>query len=100
MFHRTRTLQFLGALIVGLCVSAVPATADELGKTPEICDAYAPTPLCFYPAVSGTDTFNLSTHILHVGQELTGTYKWLIGGQGSGEIPAEAPSLWWTRALA
>jgi hypothetical protein len=77
------------ALAAALCLAAASAAADELGPTPQICDAYAPAPLCFYPAVAGTDTFNLSTHILHVGQELSGVYKWEIGGQGNGEYPAE-----------
>ncbi len=83
-----RTLLVVLALIaVGLTGSSA-ARADDLGPTPQECDAYAPQPLCFYPAVSGTDTFNLGGHILHVGQEVSGTYSWLIGGQGSGEYPA------------
>ncbi len=89
MVRRIRTIALLGALAVILCVAASPAGADELGPTPQICDAYAPAPLCFYAAVAGTDTFNLGTHILHVGQEVSGVYRWEIGGQGDGEDPAQ-----------
>jgi hypothetical protein len=89
MVSRIRMIWLLGALFAVPCLMAAPAVADELGPTPQICDAYAPAPLCFYAAVAGTDTFNLSTHILHVGQELSGVYRWEIGGQGNGEFPAE-----------
>ena len=59
-------------------IATVSASAgiDELGPTPQMCNAYAPIPLCFYPAVSGTDTFNIGTHILYPGDQVTGVYRW------------------------
>ena len=87
MFRKVRFAGLLAMVVAGLALSAAPALADELGPTPEICNAYAPTPLCFYAAVAGTDTFNIGSHILHVGQHVSGTYRWLIGGQGGGEFP-------------
>jgi hypothetical protein len=74
---------FIGTVITPV---AGAAGADELGPTPQICNVYAPTPVCFYAAVSGTDTFNLGGHILYPGQHVSGTYRWEIGGQGGGEF--------------
>ncbi len=81
------------AAVVGVIGFAAtpPAGAaglDDLGPTPQICNAYAPAPLCFYAAVSGTDTFNLGGHILFPGEHVSGTYRWEIGGQGGGEFAA------------
>lgn len=88
MFRLVRFTGLFALVAAGLAISTAPALADELGPTPEICNAYAPTPLCFYAAVAGTDTFNLGSHILHVGQDVSGTYRWEIGGQGNGEFAA------------
>jgi hypothetical protein len=66
--------------------SAGAAGVEDLGATPQICNVFAPTPNRFYAAVSGTDTFNFGSHILFRGQELSGTYRWEIGGQGDGEF--------------
>ena len=61
----------LGALLLTLALAA-PASAAT-GPAPGACNAYAPAPNCFYPAVSGTDTFKLSSHFVHVGDIVTGT---------------------------
>lgn len=76
----------LACVLVPLLVTGAAASIDDLGATPEICNAFAPKPLCFFAAISGTDTFNLSRHILFRGDEVTGTYRWSIGGQGGGEF--------------
>jgi hypothetical protein len=71
-------------------ILAAAAGADDIpGPLPTVCNAYAPAVNCFYAAVAGTDTFNIGTHILHIGQEVSGTYRWEIGGQGNGSMPAE-----------
>ena len=71
-----------------LGVSAAPAmAADPLGPTPVPCNGLS-IPLCFNAAVSGTDTFNIGSHIVHVGQVVSGVYRWEIGGQGGGEFPS------------
>jgi hypothetical protein len=76
-----------GAALAGTA-TANAAGVEDLGPTPQICNVYAPTPNCFYAAVSGTDTFNLGGHLLFKGQEVSGTYRWEIGGQGGGENPS------------
>ena len=68
--------------------SLAPAASAALGPAPTVCDAYAPVPNCYYSAVSGTDTFTISTHFAHIGQVISGTYAWEIGEQGNGEYPA------------
>lgn len=75
----------LAALLASFALAA-PAGAVT-GPAPGACNAYAPAPGCFYPAVSGTDTFTLSSHFVHAGQIITGTAKWEIGGQGRGSQP-------------
>jgi hypothetical protein len=85
----TALLGAVALLMTGLA-GAAPASAagDDLGPEPTLCNAYAPIPNCFYASVSGTDTFTISSHLLHIGEEVSGTYKWSIGGQGNGEFPA------------
>lgn len=80
------TAGFVAALLVLLgAPTATAADIDPLGPTPQVCNVFAPTPVCFYAAVSGTDTFNISKHILFPGDKVTGTFRWSIGGQGGGE---------------
>jgi hypothetical protein len=87
--RRAAALAAAGAcVLLPLLATTASASIDDLGATPEMCNAYAPKPLCFYPAVSGTDTFNLGGHILFRGDTVSGVYKWSIGGQGGGEYPA------------
>ena len=74
-------------LLASACLTS-SATAAALGPAPEVCNAYAPTVNCYYAAVSGTDTFHISSHFVHPGQIVTGTYSWEIGGQGGGEYPS------------
>lgn len=77
------------AASVGLAgAGSAHAAGVDLGPDPQICNAYAPTANCFYAAVSGTDTFTLGSHILHVGDTMSGVYSWSIGGQGGGEYPS------------
>ena len=84
-FHRLVVL--IGAcVLVALGISTASASAAALGPAPTVCNAYAPVPNCYYAAVSGTDTFTISSHFVHPGQVITGTYKWEIGGQGNGEF--------------
>jgi len=87
--RRAAALGAAGAcVLLPLLATSASAGIDDLGATPQLCNAYAPTPLCFYGSVSGTDTFNLGGHILFRGDTVTGVYKWSIGGQGGGEYPA------------
>ncbi len=82
--------RLLAITLTTLAAMALPAAAAHaaLGPAPITCNAYSPAPNCFYDSVSGTDTFKLSSHFVHVGQTITGTAKWEIGGQGKGEYPA------------
>jgi hypothetical protein len=87
--RRVAALGAAGALLLLPLVAAdASASIDDLGPTPEICNVFAPTPLCFFAAISGTDTFNLGQHILFRGDKVTGTFRWSIGGQGGGEFAA------------
>lgn len=78
----------VGAVFTGATSSAMAGGLDDLGPTPQICNAFSPTPLCFYAAVSGTDTFSLGGHILYPGETVSGKFSWVIGGQGAGEVPS------------
>lgn len=84
---RLRAVTILG-LTAAVCACLPPAAGAGIGPAPVVCNAYAPVPNCYYAAVSGTDTFHISSHFIHPGQIVTGTYKWSIGGQGNGEFAA------------